>query len=182
MILLPNRVGSEVRTVHTPFKQGDPIMQKRIITPVQQTITDPNQKWLTIDEIAEVEITSEDAAHPIEWAFQPDHTEGWRADGPGEQLIRLLFMQPQALQRVELTFNEPHLGRTQEIVLRWSADGGESFHEIVRQQWNFSPEGSTSETEDIFVDLPAVTLLELSIIPEISGGAAIASLSRFRIA
>lgn len=97
-------------------------------------------------------------------------------------MIRLLFLQPQSLQRIELHFDEPHFGRTQEIVLRWSADGGESFHEIVRQQWNFSPEGSTSETEDLLVDLPAVTVLELSIIPEISGGDAIASLARFSIA
>jgi hypothetical protein len=157
-------------------------MQKRIITPVQQTTTDPNQEWLTIEEIAEVEITSEDLAHPIESALLPDHAGGWRADGPGEQLIRLLFKQPQSLQRIELTFDEPLLGRTQEIVLRWSADGGESFHEIVRQQWNFSPEGSTRETEDLYVDIPAVTILELHIIPEISGGDAVASLARFRIA
>ncbi|VGO19992.1 carbohydrate-binding protein [Pontiella sulfatireligans] len=155
-------------------------MQKRIITPVQQTA--PNQEWLTIEEIAEVEVTSEDAAHPIESALLPDHTGGWRADGPGEQLIRLLFTQPQSLQRIRLKFDEPLLGRTQEIVLRWSADGGESFHEIVRQQWNFNPEGSTGETEDLVVDLPAVTVLELSIIPEISGGDAIASLAHFRIA
>jgi hypothetical protein len=157
-------------------------MQKRIITPVQQTTTDPDQEWLTIEEIAEVEITSEDAAHPIESALLPDNTGGWRADGPGEQLIRLLFGQPQTLQRIQLKFDEPHLERTQEMVVRWSADGGESFHEIVRQQWNFSPEGSTSETEDLAVDLPAITVLELSIIPEISGGDAIASLAHLRIA
>jgi hypothetical protein len=177
---LANTVGEVQRTVHTYPQQGDSTMQKRIITPAQQT--DPHSEWLTIEEIAEVEITSEDAAHPIESALLPDQTGGWRADGPGEQLVRLLFIQPQALKRIELKFDESGHGRTQEMVLRWSADGGESFQEIVRQQWNFSPEGSTSEIEDLAVDLPAVTVLELSIIPEISGGNAIATLTHLRIA
>jgi hypothetical protein len=66
--------------------------------------------------------------------------------------------------------------------LRWSADGGRSFQEIVRQQWNFSPHGATRDTEDHRVDLPAVTVLELSIIPDASGGNARASLAQLRLA
>jgi hypothetical protein len=77
---------------------------------------------------------------------------------------------------------ETRTERTQEYVLRWSPDGGQSYREIVRQQWNFSPEGTTSETEDHHVDLPAVTVLELSIIPDISGGNAIASLAQLLLA
>ena len=72
--------------------------------------------------------------------------------------------------------------RTQEYVLRWSADGGQSFREIVRQQWNFSPQGATSQTQDYRVELPAVTVLELSIVPDTSGGAAVASLAQLRLA
>jgi hypothetical protein len=74
------------------------------------------------------------------------------------------------------------IARTQEYVLRWSADGGRSFREIVRQQWNFSPQGTTSETEDHHIELPVVTVLELSIIPDISGGNAVASLAQLRLA
>jgi hypothetical protein len=66
--------------------------------------------------------------------------------------------------------------------LRWSPDDGQSFHEIVRQQWNFSPTGETSETEDHQVDLSSVTVLELNIIPDISGGNSIASLAKLRLA
>jgi hypothetical protein len=72
--------------------------------------------------------------------------------------------------------------RTQEFLLRWSPDGGKSYQEIVRQQWNFSPNGATGETEDLHVELPAVTVLELSIIPDISGGNALASLAKLRLA
>ena len=157
-------------------------MRKRIITPVQQKNTSLDQDWLNIEGLAEVEITSEDAAHPIEAALLPDRASGWRASNPGKQTIRLFFDNPQRLQRIWLNFVEPRIGRTQEYVLRWSPDGGQSYREIVRQQWNFSPQGATSETEDLHVDLPAVTVLELSITPDISGGKAFASLAQLRLA
>ncbi|MDP1769913.1 MAG: carbohydrate-binding protein [Nitrospirota bacterium] len=157
-------------------------MQKRIIDPLPQPSATPDQDWLNVEALAEVEITSEDAAHPIESALIAGRTSGWRAAGPGKQTIRLLFAQPQRLKRIWLNFAEPSTERMQEYVLRWSPDGGQSFREIVRQQWNFSPQGATSETEDHHVELPAVTVLELSIIPDTSGGSARASLDQLRIA
>ena len=135
-----------------------------------------------MEELAEVEITSEDPAHPIESALLSGRASGWRAAGPGEQKIRLLFAYPQRIRRIWLSFVETHTERTQEYALRWSPDGGQSFQEIVRQQWNFSPQGATNETEDLHVELPAVTVLELSIIPDISGGNAFASLAQLRLA
>ena len=81
-----------------------------------------------------------------------------------------------------MNFVESQTARTQEYVLRWSPDSGQSFREIVRQQWNFSPPSTTNETEDHRVDLQAVTMLELSIIPDISGGNALASLAQLRLA
>ena len=157
-------------------------MRKRIIAPVQQKTTSPDQDWLNVEDLAEVEITSEDAAHPIEFALLPGQASGWRAAGPGKQTIRILFTQPQRLRRIRLHFVETRTERTQEYVLRWSPDGGQSFREIVRQQWNFSPHGTTGETEDHHVELPAVTVLELSIIPDISGGNAFASLAQLQLA
>ena len=157
-------------------------MRKRIIAPVQPETRPPDQDWLDVEELAEVEITSEDAAHPIESALLPGGTSGWRAAGPGKQTIRLLFSHPQRLRRIWLNFTEARMERTQEYLLRWSADGGQSFQEIVRQQWNFSPQGATSQTQDYRVELPAVTVLELSIIPDTSGGAAVASLAQLRLA
>ena len=157
-------------------------MRKRIIAPVQRQNPTVDQDWLNLEELAEVEITSEDAAGPIESALLPDGRLGWRAAGPGEQTIRLVFANPQHLQRIWLSFVETDTERTQEYVLRWSPDGGKSFQEIVRQQWNFSPQGATRETEDHHVDLAAVTVLELSIIPDTTGSEAIASLAQLRLA
>ena len=157
-------------------------MRKRTIAPVQQETAPDDQDWLNVDGLAEVEITSEDADHPIESALLPGRASGWRAAGPGKQTVRLLFARPQRLRRIWLSFVEPLTERTQEYVLRWSPDGGQSFREIVRQQWNFSSQGATSETEDHHVELPAVTVLELSIIPDIGGGDAFASLAQLRLA
>jgi hypothetical protein len=157
-------------------------MRKRIIAPVQQETASSDQDWLNVEGLAEVEITSEDAAHPIESALLPGRASGWRAAVPGKQTMRLLFTHPQRLQRIWLNFVDPVTERTQEYVLRWSPDGGQSFREIVRQQWNFSPRGATCETEDHHVELPAVTVLELSIIPDTSGGNAFASLAQLRLA
>lgn len=157
-------------------------MRKRIIAHVHKEGAPSDQDWLNIEELAEVEITSEDAAHPIESALLPGRASGWRAAEPGRQTIRLLFNHPQRLRRVWMIFSEPATERTQEYVLRWSPDCGRTFREIVRQQWNFSPQGATNETEDHQVELPAVTVLELSIIPDVSGGNALASLSQLRLA
>jgi hypothetical protein len=157
-------------------------MRKRIIAQVQKDTASPDQDWLNMEEIAEVEVTSEDAAHPIESALLPSQASGWRAAEPGPQTIRLLFNHPQRLRRIWMNFLEPGTERTHEYVLRWSPDSGQSFREIVRQQWNFSPQGTTSETEDYHVELPAVTVLELSLIPDIRGGIAFASLAQLRLA
>ena len=145
-------------------------MRKRIIAPAQQETATPDLEWLDMEELAEVEITSEDAAHPIESALLPGRASGWRAAGPGTQKVHLLFADPQRLRRIWLNFVETHTERTQEYVLRWSPDGGQSFREIVRQQWNFSPQGATCETEDLHVELPAVTVLQFISFRTKAGG------------
>ena len=157
-------------------------MRKRIIPSVQKDTPPSSEDWLDLERLAQVEITSEDAAHPIESALLPGRNLGWRATGPGEQTIRLLFAHPQRLRRICLEFVEPVTERTQEYVLRWSPDGGQSYREIVRQQWNFSPQGATCETEVHRVDLSGVSVLELRIVPDISGGPARASLAQLCLA
>lgn len=157
-------------------------MRKRIISQTQQKIAPADNQRLNIKALAVVEFTSEDVAYPVESALLHDQSLGWRAAGPGKQTIRLLFDDPQRIHHIYLNFLETETERTQEYVLSWSPDGGKSFSEIVRQQWNFSPQGATSETEDIHVNLHAVTILELSIIPDVSGGSARASLLQLRLA
>lgn len=158
-------------------------MRKRVITPVvPQEPASLEPEWLDVEELAQVEVTSEDPAQPIESALVPGEESGWRAALPGEQTIRLVFDRPQRVSRMWLLFIEPDTTRTQEFVLRWSPDGGRSFREILRQQWNFGPPETIREVEDYRVQLDGVTVLELVIVPDKSGGEARASLAQWRLA
>jgi hypothetical protein len=158
------------------------MMRKRIINPVQQDTLLPERDWLDIDKIAVVEVTSEDAESPIEAALLHDKVSGWHASDSGKQTIRLIFDHPQQLEWIKLSFEEFTVERTQEYVLRWSPDNGKSYQEIVRQQWNFSPEGSTSQIEEYHVQLGSVTILELIITPDIGERNRVASLKQLRLA
>jgi hypothetical protein len=155
-------------------------MRKRLITPTE-TVRSRGEEWLDVERAAIVEFTSEDKDYPVESAFVSGEARGWRAAAPGSQTIRLIFDQPQRLQCISLVFEENETARTQEFVLRWSPDGGTSSKEIVRQQWNFSPPETTREVEEYQVELSNVTVLELIIVPNVSGGAARASLNRLRL-
>jgi hypothetical protein len=158
-------------------------MRKRIMQQIQPDVSLPSEDdWLKVEDLAEVEVTSEDTAHPIDSALLPHHGPGWRAAEPGPQTVRLVFARPQQVRRIQLNFLEPTTERTQEYVLRWSPNAGRSFQEIVRQQWNFSPQGATSETEDHNISHSEVTILEISIIPDLTRRTAIASMAQLRLA
>ena len=156
-------------------------MRKRLITQTQETVRSRGEGWLDVERAAMVEITSEDKDYPVESAFASGEAQGWRAAEAGTQTIRLVFDQPQSLKRISVVFEEKEIARTQEFVLRWSADGGNSFREIVRQQWNFSPPETIREVEEYQVELASVTVLELLIVPNVSGGSARASLKSLRL-
>ena len=80
-----------------------------------------------------------------------------------------------------LKFVEADRSRTQEFVLTWSSQVGGAENMIVRQQWNFSPSGSTTETEVYDVNLNDVRVLELVIKPDLSDRTAVASLQEWRV-
>lgn len=128
-------------------------MRKRLITPIPEDSPMTADDWLDVAQLAQVEVTSEDGAHLIESALVPGDGSGWRAAQPGEQTIRLIFDRPRRLTRIRLLFIEPAITRTQEFVSRWSPDGGRTFRDILRQQWNFGPPETIREVEDYRVEL-----------------------------
>ena len=157
-------------------------MRKRIIPESSQHLPPSHHHWLDLERLAQVELTSEAAAHPIESALIPGTGTGWQASQPGEQVIRLRFDEPLRLRRIRLVFPEEEQPRTQEFVLRWSPDDGQSYREIVRQQYTFSPPATSREVEDYGVELDGVTVLELSVMPDISGGGALAKVAQLQLA
>lgn len=156
-------------------------MRKRVIERGAPATGANDPEWLDLSQLARVEVTSEDPAHPVEEALVPGRDAGWRASQPGQQTIRLVFDRPQRVTRIWLLFIEPDTARSQEFLLRWSPDG-RTFREIVRQQWNFGPPETIREAEDYRVDLGGATVLELTIVPDRSGGDACASLALWRLA
>jgi hypothetical protein len=157
-------------------------VRKRIVGPALETPSAGGAHWLDVQRHAEVEVTSEDAEHPIEFAFGLEGLGFWRAAEPGAQTLRLRFDEAQRLRRIRLVFEEREVARTQEFVLRWSGDGGSTFRDIVRQQFTFSPPDTVREVEDYSVQLEGVTGLELHVTPNISGGTMRASLAAWAVA
>ena len=155
-------------------------MRKRILTPTPTT-GHAQGDCLDLERAATVEVTSEDRDFPIESSLSTEPKHGWRAAQPGAQIVRLVFDEPQKLKRISLVFEENEMTRTQEFVLRASSTTDGPFREIVRQQWNFSAPTSTREVEEYSVEISDVSLLELTIVPDISGGAARASLKNLRL-
>ena len=156
-------------------------MRKRIIKSDRESPA-VDQTWLELESLAQVEVSSEEAQHPIEAALAPGASSGWRAAAPGQQTVRLLFDQPQNLRMIHLVFDEHERERLQEYTLRWSSGGGQPYREIVRQQYTFSPPTTTREVEDYQVNLDCCAELELSIVPDIGGSAAHASIAELRLA
>lgn len=157
-------------------------MRKNEIARFQETFPVQDYAWMDLDPIASVEVSSEDADYPIEFALSLEGKKGWRAAYPGTQKIRLIFDEPRKLKRILLTFEDSENTRTQELVLRWSPDIDSYFREIIRQQWNFSRPDSMREVEDYRVELSEVKVLELEIVPDKGGGERRASLASLRLA
>lgn len=156
-------------------------LRKRIVSESLERSIGGEPGWIDLVDAAEVEITSEDPERPIDGALVVPTEAGWRAAGPGPQVLRILFDTPRTISRLYLHFEESAIERTQEFSLAWGAST-DALDEIVRQQWTFSPQGSTHEIEDYRPTPREVAVVELKIVPDVSGGAAHATLERFRLA
>jgi hypothetical protein len=127
---------------------------------------------IDIAAVATVLVTSEAPEHPVDHAFDAHRGPGgsrWVAGEPGEQVLILAFDAPQAIRRVVLEVEEWEVARTQELQLAVSSDGGTTYREVLRQEYNFSPPGTTFEREDWAVNAEGVTHLRLRIRPDKGG-------------
>src|SRR3954468_2139153 len=126
------------------------MLRKQIIKPSPETPALTSGE-IDIASMATVQVTSEDPEHPVDCAFDGNRGPGgsrWVAGEPGEQTLILAFDAPQAIRRVILEVEEPEVARTQELQLAVSGDGGQTYRELVRQEYNFSPPDTTFKRED----------------------------------
>ena len=155
-------------------------MRKQIITPDTTATRPPPSTIYDVASLAQAAISSEDEAHPLENAFDGKGGPGgtfWRAREDGEQTLILAFDAPLAIRRVRLEIEETELNRTQELQLAVSTDGGTTYRELVRQEFNFSPPNTRFEREDWAVEASGSTHLRLKIKPDKGGRIGRASLT-----
>jgi hypothetical protein len=127
---------------------------------------------IDIAAVATVLVTSEASDHPVDHAFDDNGGPGgsrWVAGEPGQQTLIVAFDDPQAIRRVVLEIEETEVARTQELQLALSIDGGRTYREVLRQEYNFSPPGTDFEREDWAVRADGVTHLRLVIKPDKGG-------------
>jgi hypothetical protein len=159
--------------------RGGTMLRKQIIQPSPAPPV-PMPGEIDITAVATVLVTSEDPDHPVDHAFDQHRGPGgshWVAGETGEQTLILAFDAPQTIRRVLLEAEESEVARTQDLQLAVSSDGGQTYRELVRQEFNFSPPGTTFEREDWAVTAERVTHLRLLIKPDKGGKSCRATLT-----
>ena len=144
------------------------MLRKLIIKPHPVT-PDSNTGEIDIATVATVMVNSESSDHPIDLAFDDYRGPGgthWIAGELGEQTVILAFDSPQTINQILLEVEEPEVARTQELQFVLSCDGGGTYRELLRQEFNFSPPGTTFERENWNVSGEGVTQLRLVIKPD----------------
>ncbi len=144
------------------------MLRKQIIK-ANPAIPDATTGEIDIAAVATVQVTSESPEHPIDHVFDdyrgPSGTR-WIAGEAGEQTVILAFDSPQTINQILLEVEEPEVDRTQDLQLSLSCDGGRTYRELLRQEFNFSPPGTTFEREMWTVSAQEVTHLRLVIKPD----------------
>ncbi len=155
-------------------------MRKQITGAVSGGAGSTGGKWLDLETLAQVEVSSEADGFPVEGVFTPGSSRPWQAAFPGVARLVLRFDAPLLIAQVLLHCVDAEHERTQEWALRARlADGTE--REIVRQGWNFSPGGSTEQREVYTLNLGSVRELALSIDPDRGRDRYPATLAEWRV-
>jgi hypothetical protein len=117
-------------------------------------------------------VTSEGADAPIDRAFDQSRGAGgsrWVASLPGKQQLILTFDTLQIIRTTSLEVEELEVSRAQVIHVSVSCEGGQTYQELRRQGYTFSPPGTTLEPEEREVTVGGVTQLQPVITPDEGG-------------
>jgi hypothetical protein len=150
---------------------GGTMLRKHIVK-VPPSLPVPHPGDIDIVATAIVLVTSEDPAHPIDNVFDDRRGPGgsrWVAAEPGEQTLLLVFDTPQTMCTLHLEVEELDVSRTQELYVAISRDGEHTYQELLRQEYTFSPPGTTFEREEWSITAEGVTHLRLVITPDKGG-------------
>ena len=127
------------------------------------------EREIAVLATATVVASSEVQGHPVSQIFDENRGPGgtqWIAGEPGDQTLNIAFHKPVTIRRITVEIEEREVARTQELQVSISSDGGQTYRELQRQEFNFSPDGATWQCEDWAVMASHVTHLRLFIRPD----------------
>jgi hypothetical protein len=122
-----------------------------------------------IPALATVFVTSEAPGHPVDYLFDASGGPGgtrWMAGADGEQTLVLAFDAPQTIRAIGIEAEEPSATRTNVLVISLSGDGGRTYQERIRQEFNFSQPGTTFEREEWAVPAERITHVRVVVQPD----------------
>jgi F5/8 type C domain len=139
---------------------------------------------IDIARSATVLYSSEQPGDPVEHLFDRRFGPGaprWISGRPDttEQIV-VEFDAPQAISRLVYEVEEAECGRTQEVRVEISEDGGRSYRQILAQDYNFSPGGATYQRQDQRFERRRASHLRLTIVPN-KNGSGTATLTTLRL-
>ena len=158
-------------------------IRKRLIGEQNSTAAEQPGE-IDIASHATLAYSSEDPDHPLEHLIDGRGGRGgtrWTSARPNAtERIVLEFDHPQRISRLIYQVEECSQERTQEVRAEVSSDHGRTYRQILAQEYTFSPQGATFQHEDLRLDLPAITHLRLTIVPN-KGGSGVATLTSLRL-
>ena len=143
----------------------------------------PRTAEIDLRAIATVGYSSEDPDHPIEGLLDGSsgiNASRWVSARPDTtERIVIAFDSPQSISRIIYEVVETQRERTQEVRIDVS-DDGETYRQVLVQEYSFSPGGASFEREDLRFDLKHVSHLRLTIVPN-KHGSGVATLSMLQL-
>ncbi|MGB6485772.1 MAG: discoidin domain-containing protein [Steroidobacteraceae bacterium] len=117
--------------------------------------------------------TSDNSDHPIENLIDGHfgrRSTFWAGARPNTtECIVLEFDQPQSVSCLIYEVEECSCERTQEVRVEVSSDGARNYRQVLVQEYTFSPTGATYQREEQRLNVPPITHLRLTIVPDKSG-------------
>jgi hypothetical protein len=158
-------------------------IRKRLLSE-QSSMPAESPGEIDISRLALFAYSSEDPDHPLEHLIDGRCGRGgtqWASARPNvTERIVLEFDHPQRISRLVYEVEECGQERTQEVRVEVSTDRGRAYRQVLAQDYTFSPQGATFQHEDLRLDLPAITHLRLTIVPN-KGGSGVATLTSLRL-
>jgi hypothetical protein len=161
---------TSVTELPMPAMPSPPRLRKR---PLEVNAATSAADEIDIAGCAAIAYTSEDPAHPVEHMLDGCCGPGaprWMSARPDTtEHIVIEIDRPQTISGLVYEVEETTRERTQEVRVEASEDGGQSYRQILVQEYNFSPGGATYQREEQRFNLRQVTHLRLTIVPNKSG-------------